>query len=343
MCKSVTAFDIPNERSKLRFIIDLLLGFITNKPFVVRKYFSIKLKNEIAVIIQREKIDLVHFDMLPLAQYSKEITGIPYVLNNHNVESLLLKRRAENSNSFFEKVFFDNQAKRLHYFEINACVNAEETYVCSQTDLDILQRMAPLSKLTVIENGVDTNYFSVHNNTHPEKDLVFVGGMGWFPNKDGILFFINEVLPKIITKLPSIKLVLVGKSDGVDIPKSFQENIYTTGFVDDFRPIVANAKVYILPIRVGSGTRLKLLEAMSMGKAIVSTSIGAEGVELTQDKSIMYADDAETFANTIFELIGNDKKAEKIGNAARKIAEEIYDWDIIVRKLLNSYEEILPS
>jgi len=341
LCKSVTTFNIPSDYSKFRFLTDLTLGYITKTPFVVRKYSSKELQQTIKQKLNDEHFDLVHFDMLPLAQYASCLGSTPYVLNNHNVESLLLNRRAENSNSILEKAFFNNQSKSLHHFEIAACRNAKETFVCSKNDVETLKTMAPSANFSVVENGVDIHFFAVDKVEKEQHSLVFVGGMGWFPNKDGMIFFINEIMPLLINKYPTVKLTLVGKSTGVDIPEALRNNIHVTGFVDDFRPIVAAASVYILPIRVGSGTRLKLLEAMSMAKAIVSTSIGAEGVELIQGNNILYANSATEFSTSIIELFENTDKVEALGDNARIIAETLYDWDIIAKKLLGSYDKII--
>ncbi|WP_281560883.1 glycosyltransferase [Thalassomonas sp. RHCl1] len=343
MCQSVQVFPIPNEHSKIRFAKDLLQGFFTKTPFVVRKYFSQELARAIEEKLATEQFDLVHFDMLPLAQYGKLLGNVPYVLNNHNVESLLLKRRAENADSLPEKIFFSNQGKSLHRFEADVCARAKETFVCSQIDADILQELSPAAKISVVENGVDTQFFSPGKQEQIENSLVFVGGMGWFPNKDGMIFFMDEVMPKILAKIPDAKLTLVGKSTGVQIPQDVKDNITVTGFVDDFRPIVASAAVYILPIRVGSGTRLKLLEAMAMGKAIVSTSVGAEGVNLNADENIIYADDASAFARGIIALLTDSEKNNRFGHSARELATSKYDWDIIANKLLSSYNTIITT
>lgn len=343
MCQSVQVFPIPNEHSKIRFAADLLQGFFTKTPFVVRKYFSLELAQAIEEKLASEQFDLVHFDMLPLAQYASLLGNIPYVLNNHNVESLLLKRRAANADALTEKIFFSNQGKSLHHFEAEVCAKAKETFVCSQIDADILQDLSPAANISVVENGVDTHFFSPGKPEPTENSLVFVGGMGWFPNKDGMIFFMEEVMPKILAEIPDTKLTLVGKSTGVQIPEQVKNNITVTGFVDDFRPIVASAAVYILPIRVGSGTRLKLLEAMSMGKAIVSTSVGAEGVNLSAGENIIYADDASTFAQGIITLLTDRKQNAYFGHSARDVATSKYDWDIIANKLLVSYNTIITT
>ncbi|WDE12258.1 glycosyltransferase family 4 protein [Thalassomonas haliotis] len=343
MCRSVQVFPIPSDHSKVRFAKDLLLGFLTGSPFVVRKYFSRELARAIEEKLASEQFDLVHFDMLPLAQYADLLGNVPYVLNNHNVESLLLKRRAENAASLPEKVFFSNQAKSLHQFEYNACKQAKETFVCSQVDADILNNLSPAANISVVENGVDTRFFAPTKQEQTANSLVFVGGMGWFPNKDGMMFFMEEVMPKILAEIPDTKLTLVGKSTGVLIPDDLQDNITVTGFVDDFRPIVAGAAVYILPIRVGSGTRLKLLEAMAMGKAIVSTSVGAEGINLSSDENIIYADDAGTFAQGIIALLTDREQNARFGHSARDLATSKYDWDIIANKLLVSYNTIITT
>ncbi|WDE05006.1 glycosyltransferase [Thalassomonas viridans] len=343
MCRSVQVFPIANEHSKVRFAKDLLQGFLSSTPFVVRKYFSRDLARAIEEKLAAESFDLVHFDMLPLAQYAGLLGQTPYVLNNHNVESLLLKRRAENAAFLPEKIFFNNQAKSLHHFEVNACQQAKETFVCSPIDADILNSLSPAANISVVENGVDTGFFSPGKQEQTANSLVFVGGMGWFPNKDGMIFFMEEVMPKILAHIPDARLTLVGKSTGIEIPGALRDHITVTGFVDDFRPIVAGAAVYILPIRVGSGTRLKLLEAMAMGKAIVSTSVGAEGIDLTADENIIYADDAEAFARGIIALLTDQTKTASFGHSARELATGKYDWDIIANKLLSSYNTIITT
>ncbi|MFK8068362.1 MAG: glycosyltransferase [Gammaproteobacteria bacterium] len=350
ICKSVELIDIPADQNKVKLLSTILSGVITKTPFVVIKYSAPEMKNALEKVIKNESPDLIHFDMLPLAQYLPLCGNIPTVLNDHNVESLLVERRAEAASSLAQKIFFSNQAPKLEAFEKFATKNATEVLACSQDDADILSKMGNGKSIHVIANGVDIEQFQP--DTSPDNDtsakvkvdqnkIIFVGGMGWFPNKDGMNFFIKEAMPLISDKNPDASLTVVGKSDGLAIPEQLRNKVSATGFVDDFRPLVHEAAVYILPLRVGSGTRLKLLEAMAMGKAIVSTTIGAEGVVLDDGKNVLIANTPEEIAAATLKLMDDKQLRDALGKAAHEQAENLYDWRILGDKLLAVYDTIL--
>lgn len=342
LCQSVDLIPIPADQNRAKLVITILAGFVTKTPFVVRKYYSSAMDEKLRIVIDHTSPDLIHFDMLPLAQYLPLCRDIPTVLNDHNVESLLVERRAESASSLPEKIFFSNQAHKLERFESFAATNASQVLACSRDDADTLSQMADGKVIHVIANGVDTEAFVPSDKVQPGPNkIIFVGGMGWFPNKDGMNFFIREALPLICAKNPEAKLIVVGKSEGLVIPEAMQDKVMVTGFVDDFRPLVHEAGVYILPLRVGSGTRLKLLEAMAMGKAIVSTTIGCEGVELEHEKNILIADTPEQIATAVLRLIQDEALRQRLGQAAHNLAKRSYDWRSLGDKLLGVYKSIL--
>ncbi len=342
LCKSVDLIPIPADQSKLKLLTTILTGVLTKTPFVVKKYATSAMRDRLKKVIDHFSPDLIHFDMLPLAHYLPLCGEIPTVLNDHNVESLLVERRAEAAASLPQKIFFSNQAPKLQKFEEFATRNATEVLACSQDDAEILSQMGNGKAIHIIANGVDIEQFTPSGEVQVDPDkIIFVGGMGWFPNKDGMNFFIKDVMPLISEKNPDASLTVVGKSDGLEIPDQLRDKVSATGFVDDFRPLVHEAGVYILPLRVGSGTRLKLLEAMAMGKAIVSTRIGAEGVVLEDGKNILMADSPQDIANAVLKLMKDEKLREQLGKAAHEQAEKLYDWRILGDKLLAVYDTIL--
>jgi glycosyltransferase involved in cell wall biosynthesis len=342
ICDNVELFDIPNERTRTTFIKDLLLSLLLLQPFIVRRYFSKSLYNRIDTILKTHPIDLIHFDMLPLAQYRTLAGPIPTVLNNHNVESLLLKRRASDEKNIFAKVFFYIQAILLKQFESQACSDVSQVICCSKTDKNILRDLSNSESIAVIANGVDTAYFrSKPCDAQNPYALIFVGGMGWFPNKDGIEFFLSEIFPALVKSNPAYSLTLVGNTSNLVIPTSIEPHVIQTGFVDDFRPYISKAAVYILPLRVGSGTRLKLLEAMSMEKAIVSTAIGAEGISVTHNENILIADTAAETVSAIQSLCANAVFRDNLGLSAEKLATQSYDWQSLGQQLLVIYANLL--
>ncbi len=342
ICKSVDLIKIPADQGKPKLLTTILSGVVTKKPFVVRKYSAPEMEQKLQEVIEQDTPDLVHFDMLPLAQYLPLCGDIPTILNDHNVESLLVERRAEATSSIPEKVFFSNQAPKLEKFEEFATQNATEILACSQDDAEILSRMGNGKGIHIIANGVDIEQFIPSDDVQVDHNkIIFVGGMGWFPNKDGMNFFIKEAMPLICEQNPDASLTVVGKSDGLEIPDQLKDKVSATGFVDDFRPLVHEAAVYILPLRVGSGTRLKLLEAMAMGKAIVSTRIGAEGVVLEDGENILMADTPQEIADAVIKLMRNKHLRDRLGKAAHEQAKNLYDWRILGNKMLAVYDSVL--
>ena len=342
ICKNVDLIPIPADQNNLNLFSTILAGVITKIPFVVRKYSAPEMEQKLRQVITQDTPDLIHFDMLPLAQYLPLCGEIPTVLNDHNVESLLVERRAKAASSILEKVFFSNQAPKLEQFETYASKNATQILACSQDDADILSNMADGKQIHIIANGVDIEQFTPSDTVQVEPDkIIFVGGMGWFPNKDGMNFFIKDVMPLISEINPDSSLTVVGKSVGLEIPDQLRDKVSSTGFIEDFCPLVHAAGIYILPLRVGSGTRLKLLEAMAMGKAIVSTQIGAEGVVLENGKNVLIADTPQDIADAVLKLMNDIQLREKLGRAARVQAEKLYDWRILSDQLLAVYETIL--
>jgi len=342
ICKSVDLIEIPADQSKFKLLTTILSGVLTKTPFVVRKYSAPEMKQKLKQVIEQDSPDLVHLDMLPLAQYLPLCGDIPTILNDHNVESLLVERRAEATSSIPQKVFFSNQAPKLEEFEKFATQNATEVLACSQDDAEILSRMGNGKGIHIIANGVDIEQFIPSDNVQVDPNkIIFVGGMGWFPNKDGMNFFIKEAMPLISEKNPEASLTVVGKSDGLEIPDQLRDKVSATGFVDDFRPLVHEAAVYILPLRVGSGTRLKLLEAMAMGKAIVSTRIGAEGVVLEDGENILMADTPQEIADAVLRLMNDQQLRERLGKSAHEQAKNLYDWRILGNKMLAVYDSVL--
>lgn len=338
----VEMFRIPCERSPLTLGTALLRGTLTRTPFLVAKYDSAALRARLRALAR--DADLIHFDMLPLMVHADCVpAGTPIVLNAHNVEHQLLERRAEIEPRAWARRFLSGQVSRLKAFERWACERADAVLACSDIDEQDLRGLASVRRLQVVPNGVelDENRSSAAA-TDPDR-LVFVGQMGWFPNRDGVEWFLREVFPRILAQRPQVRFELVGKADGFEVPESVAANVTLAGFVDDLRPHVHAATVYVVPLRAGSGTRLKVLEAMALGKAIVTTSVGSEGIALRHRESALFADDAESFAQAIIALLDSREQVARLGAAARCLAEAEYGWDAIGSRLLGCYDELLSS
>lgn len=316
-------------------------------PYSVDKYFTESMKNAVQRLIAEKKYDLVHIDHIHMAHYRDYVGDIPCFLDEHNVEYRILQRCSDVEQSPIKKLIFSSQAKKMRRFE---CRYIQKFKACSGVSDDDSALLKELSngrcKVHVLPNGVDTNYFHPGENVKndsKESSVVFTGSMDWLPNNDSAIFFAKEILPIIWQKKPDVRFYVVGKSpssDLVELAKKDQR-IQCTGRVDDVRDYVWQSQVFVVPLRIGGGTRLKILEAMSMEKGVVSTTIGAEGINYKNHANINIADTANEIADAINYILDNPEKAAQLGKRGRELVLEEYDWNIVGRKLRAIYEEII--
>lgn len=340
---ALETFPIPAEHSRRALAIAAARGCVGTQPFVACKYASAALRTRVAALL--DHIDLVHVDMLPLlANLPPGALRTPLVLNAHNVEHALLELRVPTEPNRLRRVFLHQQVQRLRRFEIAAWRRADSVLACSSIDAAQIAALAPATPVEVVPNGVDLDA----NRPSPDPpratgQLVFVGQMGWFPNRDGIEWFLAEVFPRILAVRPATELLLVGKPDGLVIPAALADRVRAAGFVDDVRGAVHDAAVYVVPLRAGSGTRLKVLEAMALGKAIVTTHVGSEGIALDDGRDALFADHPADFATAVLDLLAAPARAAQLGAAARQLAEAHYGWTAIGRSLRGLYAQLLAS
>lgn len=315
-------------------------GLAGPQPYVVHRYADAGLQERVGELARQA--DLVHFDMLPLMACADRVPrDVPVVYNAHNVEHVLLRARGDSESRPLHRAFLRNQIDRLNRFEESACRRADLVLACSEQDREQIAAMGAHEAVTV-PNGVDLD--SNRPGTREEDgSLVFVGQMGWFPNRDGIDWFLAEVFPRVLVERPGVRFTLVGKSHGLAIPDAVAGNVDVTGFVEDLRPLLQRASVYVVPLRMGSGTRLKVLEAMAFGKAIVTTSIGSEGIALDDGIHAAFADDASSFAERILALLDDREQRAMLGREARRLAEARYGWNAIGDAMLPHYDRLLPA
>jgi len=280
--------------------------------------------------------------MLHLAKYRHDISDLPTVMIEHNVESLRLKRLANNSSNPAFKLFMYLQYVKLFRFEKNECRHFDICAVVSGDDKNFLAEMSPEANLRVVPNGVDTRYFSDGKGRCIPKSIVWVGGMKNMYNKEAVEYFCHSIFPLIHKEIPEIRFVAIGTNPSpslLNLAKT-NPNVKILGFVDDVRPAMREAAVYIAPIKSGGGTKLKVLNALSMAKPLVTTSVGAEGIDVTDGVHFMLADDAATFAEKTVELLNNPELAKKLGDNGRKRMIEKYDWEIIGKQMDDIYNEL---
>lgn len=331
----VEAFPIPHEHSKARLLADHVRSLITQKAYTIYTYESRDFRHRLASLLRRQTFDLVHMDSLDLATYIPVLEERPVVCVHHNVESQLLRRRAATAPGLLGS-YIRMQAQLTEKEERRWCPKVELNVAVSGPDKDEFLRLAPSGKFVVIPNGVDTEKLKPVDM--PRDGIVFVGSHGWQPNRDAMEHFCTSVLPHLRARGISTEVTWVGRaSDRVINEYADRFGVKMTGFVEDFRPLVHRAACYIAPLRAGGGTRLKILDAWSLGKAVVSTSVGCEGLDARDGENILIRDDPEDFANAVAQVLDDPQLRERLEIAARRTAVSVYDWELIGDRMLESY------
>lgn len=290
------------------------------------------MKRLLAESVAKESYDLFFIYQTKMASYLPSLPG-PAVVDLTDAVSLYYSRMAVYAGLPL-RLFYRIEQYKMMRFERRLLGLGVKCVVSSEIDACYLRGFASEARIAVIPNGVDTGYFTPAPETGKSNNIVFVGNMVYPPNRDAVKFYYRQVFSRILDRCPDARLVVVGKNPQDDIiALGTHPSVEITGYVSDVRPYLANAAVVISPVRFGAGTRIKILEAMSMGRAVVSTALGCEGLKVNAGEDIMIADDPEEMAAIIVDLLENREKAAKFGEMARKTACKEYDFSIIGRQL----------
>lgn len=290
-------------------------------------------------ITSKNKYDIIQFEFPSMANYQINSDSIK-IMDAHNIEHIIYYHQWKYSTSNIRKFFYKLEYKKLYHDEVLICNNQDAILVTSENDAKIFDELVPKVPKYIIPNGVDTEHFHPSNEIPEQNTLAFTGALSYIPNSDAALYFIEQILPIIEKKIPDIKLYIVGKNPPKSLLQKSSNNIIITGFVDDVRPYVWKSSIFIVPLRMGSGTRLKVLEAFSMKKPVVSTTQGAEGIEITNGENILIADEPEDFAEKIIMLLKDKHLQQKLASSGHELVKNIYDWNVIGQKLDSVYKKI---
>lgn len=286
------------------------------------------------------RFDIVNVEFSLMAQYRLP-RGPKLVLDEHNIEYDVLRRTARVERSPLRKLYSYLDYLKLRREEQAIWRKFDGCVLTSARDQGILGSDFPQLPTRVVPNAVDADFFQPGVAENEPQTVLFFGAMDYHPNSDGIGFFLKEILPTLKRRYPNLKLQIVGQAPPATVRRWASNDVTITGFVDDVRPYLARAAVVIAPLRIGGGTRLKIVEAMAMGKAIVSTTLGAEGIDVTHGEDILLADTPEAFAAQVSRLLDTPGVADRLGRAARRLVLTRYTWQAAVRGLEEFYGELL--
>lgn len=318
-----------------RFYADAARYLIDPAPYAVAKYRSADYAARVRALLQNERFDVVVCDFLPPVVNLPADLPCPAVLFTHNVEAEIWRRHVETATNPLAALLLRQQWRRMRRFERNALARFDLVLAVSEADGASFRRLYPAALRApahVVQTGVDTRYFTPAPEAARPAHLVFTGSMDWLPNEDGMLYFVREILPLIRRGEPRATLSIVGRAPTPAVQRLAGEwGIEVTGRVDDVRPHIAAGSVYVVPLRIGGGTRLKIFEAMAMGRAVVSTTVGAEGLPVLDGTHLVIGDTPPAFANAVVRLLRDPVTRQQLGSAARRLVTEHYDWSTVGR------------
>lgn len=328
----VVPLQMQNLTSKTNYA-GRIASLFSNKPYAIRRFASaemrLRVESELASGSYGATICESAYATINVPQ-----TGTPIVLDNHNVEHLILARYSAFERNPVKRLYAALEARRLRSMERKACKRATVSLCCSEADRRHFQQLRPEGDFRVVPNCIDVGRYSPTRCEEP-RTVLYQGGMDWFPNRDAVEFFVESMLPQLREAVPDLKFVIAGRNPSAEFRArlSMLPGVVVTGTVPDMRPVIDRAMVCVVPLRIGSGTRLKILEAAAMGKAIVSTSIGAEGLEFVDGREIMLADTPEEFISATTRLLLNPDLRIQMGRAARVRVEQAYSFSALRQSL----------
>lgn len=335
LCR-LSTFPLPQEGSRARLGWDHLRSLLRRRVYTAYLYDSADFRAALRDVLARERFDLVHMDSLDLSGYLPELAELPVVCTHHNVESLLLRRRAEREARAWRGRYLAHQAELMEAEERAWCGGIDLNLTVSEPDAQVLRQIAPGARVEVVPNGVDTETFAPAAGV--ERGVISVGGTNWAPNADALRYFAADVLPRLRAMGQDAPVRWVGYA-APEEQRAFRRDhgIELTGYVDDVRPYLADAACFVVPLRVGGGTRLKILDAWAMGKAVVSTSVGCEGIQAVDGHNLLVRDTPDGFAQAVRDVLKDAGLRRRLGRAARQTVERLYGWDIIGAGMIETY------
>lgn len=341
-CAEVVSFPhrLPKQGSAA-FAAALARSWMSRLPVDLWKTRVPRLASGVAQRLAAGEVDLCVADFLA-AWPNVPRSAVPTVLFQHNVEHAIWRRLARTERGALRRLLLGMEWRKMRRAEARACAEADLTVAVSDADRALLAEQTGTATIRAVPTGVDTAYFAPSPLAEGPGRIVFCGSMDWYPNEDAVLHFVDDILPLIRCHMPEATLTVVGRSPSARLREAAARiGAEVTGTVDDVRPYMAEAAVCVVPLRVGGGTRLKILEALAMGKAVVSTTVGAEGLPLTPGQHYLQADEPAQFAASVLRLLREAPLRRRLGTAGRALVEARHSWAEVARRFEELLEEAL--
>jgi polysaccharide biosynthesis protein PslH len=332
----------PDETSLERYL-DYLRRFPQRAPYAVSKFTDPEVQRRLAEWIPQRRFDVAVCDFLSSALNFPAELATPTVLFQHNVETVLWKRKAQ-----FEERWIDRVVSRIEYAKMRRCEPAQarrfhHVIAVSEQDRQAMSWMVDPSHISVVPTGVDLSKYQYDPAARPAAPIVvFTGSMDWEANIDGVEYFCREIWPSVLARVPAARFQIVGRDPHPRVKKLASPSVQVTGTVPSIVDYLRPAAVFIVPLRIGGGTRIKIYEGMAMGKATVSTTVGAEGLDVHHEHDILLADEPRAFADCLVRLLTDESERRRLEAAAAATARK-YDWSVITDRFVAVLDQVIRA
>jgi glycosyltransferase involved in cell wall biosynthesis len=310
-------------------------------PYGVAAARSPQMAGQLAALLSEKAVDAILCEQTDLVTNLPAQLAVPLLVDFHNVDYLIMERYVRFESNRAKRLYARLEGRKLREWERRACQRASTAWACSEYDRALLQELAPSLPMFVVPNVVDVDEYAADSAEDPRK-ILFQGSMDWYPNREAVEFFVTRIFSRIRSQVPDVRFVVAGRNP----PEEFRQRlgripgVEFTGTVPDMRAEIASAAVCVVPLRIGSGTRLKILEAAAMAKPIVSTRLGAEGLEFRDGQEIALVDEPAAFADAVVKLLSAAPDRHRLGQAARERVEQSYSFSALrasLREALNTF------
>ena len=344
-CERVTSFlYAAPKQSSAGFARAVVGSWLSPLPVDLWKWQVPAVREEVRRMVSARQVDLCVADFLYTTPNVPLGGSVPVIFFDHNVEHVIWKRLSRVEARPWRRALLEAEWRKMRRAEARACARASLTIAVSEVDRTLLVANAPGAAICSIPTGVDTAFFVPNGSREAPASLVFIGSMDWYPNEDAILHFIRATLPGIRRQVPEASLTVVGRNPRPQLrAAAARAGVRVTGTVEDVRPYVEKAAVVVVPLRVGGGTRLKIFEALAMGKAVVATKVGAEGLPLVAGTHYVRADTPDAFARAVASLLEDPRRRTALGAAGRRLVEDKFSWPQVAREFATRCEQVVSA
>ncbi len=318
-----------------------LRAFLCGLPYGVWRFRSAAINQGLRELLMERKFDVVICDDIYQIANLPRCGSLPVLLNKHDITHVIFQRYLAHETNPMKFGYGWAEYRKLRRWEAQACGDVAVVWACSQNDRTLLRALSPKARVTVVPNAIDAARYAPQEEPSG-KTILYFGAMDWYPNQDAVGFFISAVLPELQELVPGVKFIVAGRDPSEEFRRKFAAipEVEFTGTVPDMRAEISRAAVCVVPLRIGSGTRLKILEAAAMARPIVSTRIGAEGLDFVDGKEILLADEPMQFAQAVADLLADPARRRALGLTARRRVEEQYSFAVLRRAVRKALAEL---